>query len=386
VGAIGNETNLKSELNGPRGRALRVRRAVVLAAWFWLAQVAWAQQVLLLPAGPAIGAGLPGAQEATGQEAAGELAPGSIGGVVVGPEGSVYEGAKIALARTEAAEMGANEARSTTSDSNGHFNFAGVGPGAFELTISASGFETRVVSGVLNPGESYEAQAIILRVNDTASEVRVTASREEIAQEQLKVEETQRVLGVLPNFYVSYERNPAPLTARQKYVLALKSTMDPVSFLASGAFAGQQQATNSFPGYGQGARGYGKRFGASLADNFDGTIIAGAILPSWWKQDPRYFYQGTGTVRSRAWHAIADAVMCKGDNGRRQVNYSAIVGGLAAGGISNLYYPASDRDGVGLTFESALIGAGESAMQNLFQEFVVRKLTPHLQKSGAGTP
>ena len=133
-------------------------------------------------------------------------------------------------------------------------------------------------------------------------------------------------------------------------------------------------------------QGYGKRFGANYADGFTAIMIGGAILPSTFKQDPRYFYKGTGTVRSRAMYAIANAVICKGDNGRWQPNYSAILGGLASGGISNLYYPASNRSGVELTFENALIGTAEGAVQNLFQEFVVRRLTPRLPHYGAGTP
>jgi hypothetical protein len=194
------------------------------------------------------------------------------------------------------------------------------------------------------------------------------------------------VLGVIPNFYVTYAPNAPPLTSRQKFTLAWKSSIDPVTLLSVGVFAGVNQATNSYSGYGQGAQGYAKRYGAGFADSFLGNMIGGAILTSWWKQDPRYFYKGTGTTRSRVIYAIENAVMCKGDNGRRQVNYSAIVGGLAAGGISNLYYPAADRDGVQLTFLNALIGTGESAVSNLFQEFVIRKLTPHVPNYGSGNP
>jgi hypothetical protein len=108
-------------------------------------------------------------------------------------------------------------------------------------------------------------------------------------------------------------------------------------------------------------------------------MIGGAILPSLLKQDPRYFYKGTGSTRSRILYALANAVICKGDNGHWQANYSGILGALAAGGISNLYYPASSRNGAGLTFENTLIGIGGSAVGNLFQEFLVRKLTPHTQ-------
>jgi hypothetical protein len=85
-------------------------------------------------------------------------------------------------------------------------------------------------------------------------------------------------------------------------------------------------------------------------------MIGGAVLPALFKQDPRYFYKGTGSVQaSRAMYAIANSVICKGDNGRWQPNYSGILGGIAAGGISNLYYPASNRSGVELTFTNALM-------------------------------
>ena len=86
----------------------------------------------------------------------------------------------------------------------------------------------------------------------------------------------------------------------------------------------------------------------------------------------------TGSGQSRFWYAIANAVICKGDNGRWQPNYSAIIGGLAAGGISNLYYPAANRNGASLTFENALIGIGGAAASNVIQEFIVRRFTPHL--------
>jgi hypothetical protein len=109
-------------------------------------------------------------------------------------------------------------------------------------------------------------------------------------------------------------------------------------------------------------------------------------LPSLLKQDPRYFYKGTGSKKSRALYAIANAVICKADNGHWQPAYSAIVGSLASGGISNLYYPASDRDGVALTFENALIGIGASAGANLLQEFVIRKLTPNVPNYAPATP
>jgi hypothetical protein len=317
------------------------------------------------------------------QQTTTDAALGSIHGVVVNLDGAVYEGARVVLTLAGATAV---SPRVATTDSNGAFGFADVIPGAFKLTVSATGFEPQSVTGSVRAGESYEAKPVALVMSAATSEVDVSATQVEIAQEELKQEETQRVLGVLPNFYVSYVPNAPPLTRKQKYDLAWKSSIDPVTFVAVGIFAGIEQATNTYDEYGQGAQGYGKRYGAGFADQFIGNMIGGAILPAWWKQDPRYFYKGTGTTRSRAFYAIKSAVMCKGDNGRWEVNYSGIVGGLAAGGISNLYYPASDRNGAGLTFQNALIGTAASAVQNIFQEFVVRKLTPHIPAYGAGKP
>ena len=238
------------------------------------------------------------------------------------------------------------------------------------------GFETQTTSGVLRSGETSVVPQIVLAVATAASEVRVVPSQVEIAEDQIKVEEKQRVLGVIPNFYVTYVHNAVPLTSKQKFELAWKSTIDPVNIGVTGAIAGIQQAQNDFSGYGQGTQGYAKRLGASYGNFVVGTYIGGAILPSLLKQDPRYFYKGTGSKRSRVLYAIANSVICKSDSGHWQVNYSGIVGSLAAGGISNLYYPAKDREGAELTFENALIGIGAGAAVNLLQEFVMRRLTP----------
>ncbi len=310
--------------------------------------------------------------------------PGTVQGVVTGKGGEVYEGVRVELARPSAGPIsgpGALPPLVQQTNSDGEFAFVNVPAGAFTLTISSDGFATQTLSGELKPGETFDAQHIVLLLKESTSVVHVSASgQEEIAEEQIHVEETQRVLGVLPNFYVNYDRHPVPLTTRQKYSLAWRSNIDPFTFLLNGAFAGIEQADNTFAGYGQGMQGYAKRFGANYADTFISTEIGGAILPSLFKQDPRYFYKGTGTIRARAAYAIANAVVCKGDNMRWQFNYSGILGGMAAGGISNLYYPASDRSGWELTFENLAIGIGESAVQNLFEEFIVKKLTPGARK------
>jgi len=297
---------------------------------------------------------------------------GTISGRVVDQNGNYVFSAHVRLARE-----GHTEERDAQSDKEGRFIFAGVAAGPFQLTITAQSFAIQEVPGVLHPGEALEVPEISLPIAASTSEVRVSVTNYELAEEQVKIEETQRVLGVIPNFYVTYQQNTLPLRPKQKFELAWKTSVDPVTFAATGAFAGVEQARNGFSGYGQGSQGYAKRYGASYADSFIGTMVGGAILPTVLKQDPRYYYKGTGSISSRVLYAMANAVICKGDNGRWQPDYSGILGSLAAGGISNLYYPASSRNGAGLTFENTFIGVAGSAVGNLFQEFLVRKLTPH---------
>ncbi len=272
------------------------------------------------------------------------------------------------------------------SGDDGQFSFAGVPPGPFQITVTSELFTTQKASGILRPGEILVLPQIVFALATEATQVQVTVPRIEIAEEELKVQEKQRIFGVIPNFYVSYVPDAAPLDSKQKFQLAWRSTIDPVNFAITGAISGVQQATNTPSGYGQGAQGYGKRYGASYADLVTGTFIGGAILPSLLKQDPRYFYKGTGSVRSRVLYALANSVICKGDNRHWQANYSSILGSLAAGGISNLYYPAENRNDAGLIVENTLIGIGETAATNLLQEFVIRKLTPNISHQHPATP
>ena len=261
------------------------------------------------------------------------------------------------------------------SGADGQFSFANVPPGSFQLSITSSGFATQTFSGVLHSAEIETVPPIALAVATNITEVQVGVRPVEVAEEQIRVEEKQRVFGVLPNFYVSYVPNAVALSAKQKFRLAWRTVIDPFTLVFVGGAAGVEQAQNHFRGYGQGAEGYAKRFGAGYADTVASTFIGAAILPSLLKQDPRYFYKGTGSTSSRTLYAIANSVICKGDNGRWQANYSNILGNLAAGGLSNLYYPSQDRNGAGLTLENGAIGLGATAAANLFQEFLLRKLT-----------
>jgi len=300
-------------------------------------------------------------------------APGSITGTIVDQSGAVVTGAKITLA-------GATQSSSqeVLSGDNGQFSFSGVAPGAFQITITSPGFATQTSSGSLGSGETHIIPRIALTVAENVTDVQVALSRIEIAEAQIKDEEKQRVIGIIPNFYVTYDPHAVPLTSKQKFKLAARTVIDPFTFFVVAGTAGIEQAQNHFYEYGQGMQGYAKRFGANYADTVSGTFIGGAILPSLLKQDPRYFYKGTGSVQSRFLYAVSMSVVSKGDNGRWQPGYSNILGSLVSGGISNLYYPAADRNSAALTFDNAAIGLGANAIGNLFQEFIIRKLTPHV--------
>jgi hypothetical protein len=322
-----------------------------------------------------------GTGASAGQDLPEQRLPGSISGTIVDPTGGAVAGARVRLSRDDQSPD-----QEVLSGDDGQFSFANVRPGPFGITVTSEGFATQASTGILRPGESYTVPQIAMVLATAVTEVHVVVSRAEVAEDQIKAQEKQRVLGVVPNFYVTYDHHAVPLNPKQKFELAWKTTIDPVSFGVTGVIAGFQQSQDDFSGYGQGAQGYGRRFGASYGNFIASTYIGGAILPSLLKQDPRYFYKGSGSKRSRMLYAIANSVICKGDNGHWQANYSSILGSLAAGGISNLYYPPENRDGLQLTFENALIGIGESAAVNLLQEFVMRKLTRNVPNYEPANP
>jgi Carboxypeptidase regulatory-like domain len=307
------------------------------------------------------------------QQPAPALAPqllGNINGTVSDAQQNPIVGAEVTLTHGNPPV----KLQVLTGD-NGQFSFANISPGPFQLNVTAPPFSDQNFSGTLASGQSFIVPEFTLTLATVNTVVRVQPQAV-IAERQIKQEEQQRVLGVIPNFYVTYIPNAAPLDTKQKFELTWKDAIDPVTFVLIGAIAGIQQADNQFPGYGQGGEGYGKRYGASYADFATGALFGSVIFPSILKQDPRYFYKATGSKRARVMYAIANAVICKGDNGHWQANYSSILGNLASGGISNLYYPPQNRNGVGLTFEVTAVGIAATAADNLLQEFVIPKLTP----------
>ena len=303
------------------------------------------------------------------------LKAGTMSGTVLDSNGAVVVGASVTLEN-----MASHEKRSGVSDDAGYFSFASVPDGLFQLTIAAAGFAGWSETSIpMQSGADLDLPRISLKVNTATTEVEVVFSQHELAEEQVSAEEKQRVLGIFPNFYASYVWNAVPLTTGQKFRLAWRSSIDWEAFAASASIAGVQQADDAFEGYGQGAQGFAKRFGASYADGIIGTMIGGALLPSVLHQDPRYFYKGTGTITQRALYAIATTVICKGDHGKWQPNYSNVFGNLAAGAISNLYYPKGEQNGASTTIENALIGTAAGAAGALIQEFLLHRITPSVK-------
>jgi hypothetical protein len=284
-------------------------------------------------------------------------------------------GDPVPNARVELKSLDNSDPRILTTTERGAFEFGEMPPGVpYEITITAQDFaEWTSPTITLDPGQFKILTGIQLQIRPEVTEVQVRYDPVQVATEQLKAEEHQRVLGFIPNFYVTYEKDPAPLTAKMKFQLALKTSMDPVTTAAIFGYAGIRQATNT-QRFGQGWGAYGERLGAYTADSFSDIMIGGAILPSLLHQDPRYFYQGTGTTGSRIRHAMLSPFIARGDNGRWQPNYSSIGGDLASSALSNLYYPRADR-GVSLVFVNFAVGTAERIGADLAQEFIIGKFT-----------
>ena len=318
--------------------------ALVVTACIWAAALAVAQQPLLEP----------------GQA-------GTIVGTVLDITGRTVPNATVVL-------QGPNNSRTAVTGDNGFFQFDGINPrtAVRVLVIAPELKNWRSEEIVLRPGQCLILTDIALEVAAVETSVNAVMP-EQLAAEQIKIEEHQRVFGVIPNFYVTYEQNPAPLTPKLKFQLAMKALTDPVTIAGFGMNAAIYQMAG-YPSYQEGAAGYGQRFGATFAGGYAKVLLGDAVLPSLLHQDPRYFYQGTGTTKSRLMHAISSAFITRGDDGKREINWSDIGGDLASGALQNAYYPTQDR-GPGLVARGALIGAGGRMALGLVEEFVLHKRT-----------
>lgn len=295
---------------------------------------------------------------------------GTINGTVTDVQDEVIPGATVALAGPSPGSE-----RTTTANDNGFFAFADVMPGSgYRLTIKAKGFADWVSPAmVLSPGQVEIVPDIKMVLEGGQESVTVYSSPDELATEQVKIEEQQRVFGIIPNFYVAYDPSAPPLTAKLKFKLALRVSVDPITLAGAFFIAGVNQGVR-IPDYKLGSAGYGERVGASEADGFTDIFFGGAVLPALLHQDPRYFYQGTGSNRSRLRHALAAPFVCRGDNGRTEPNYSTVGGDVISAGLSNLYYPQADRTWT-VFGENVMISTLERTASTITQEFVLRRFT-----------
>ncbi len=306
---------------------------------------------------------------------------GSLSGTVLDTNQNVLQGARVTLADPSGSVI-----RTVDSGSNGEFAFTGVPPGVYKLTVTSPGMRTFTSIEIpLHAGEVRIVPPVTLSVSGGTTSVTVSGNKEELAEEQVRIAVQQRIGGVIPNFYSTYDWNAPPMEAKQKFKLSIRSIIDPVSFLTVAGIAGAEQYKDVFPSYGGGIEGYGKRYGAALANHVSGNLLGRAVYPSIFHQDPRYFYKGKGSIRSRALYAISAAVIARSDDGRWKPNYSRVLGNFSAAAISNLYYPASDRGGSLVVF-NGLAGTGADAVGNLIREFVLKRITSHVPKGANGQP
>jgi hypothetical protein len=303
---------------------------------------------------------------------------GGYSGTVTDLYGDILPGATVSLDGQVSADH-----HQVVANDNGAFAFEGLrGNTSYRITVNREGFATWTSAEIiLTPGQHIFLSGVELKIEGEQTSVTVYGSTEQIAVEQVHIAEQQRVLGIVPNFYVVYDsKNAVPLTTKLKFKLAMRVSIDPISVVAVTSMAAIKQAADT-PDYVQGAKGYGQRVGAIGVDSFSDILIGGAVLPSLLHQDPRYFYQGEGTTKSRLRHALFSPFICKGDNGRWQPNYSSLGGDLASSALSNVYYPQSNR-GAGLVFGNFAIGTVERMASGFAQEFIWRKFTPGTKGAG----
>jgi hypothetical protein len=312
---------------------------------------------------------------------AGPTANGAVRGYVVDPDGALVPGATVTLTPD------GGPARSMTTRSDGGFTFVNVPAGGYGLAATAKEFGAGSATGQLRAGQVLDLPPIALSAVTASVTVNVSPlTLKELAEQDVKAEEKQRVFGLVPNFFVTYKKNPVPLDGAQKMELALHGAYDPAAFIISGFTAGIEQAADSLHGYRQGAEGYGKRYGAAYANFASATLLRDGVFPALFHQDPRYHYKGTGTKTARVIYALESGVICYGDNNKRQFNYSGVLGNLSAGALTNLYYPAGSKNGASTTITTGLLSTLGVGVGHVAQEFLFSRITAREKKNGTYQP
>lgn len=158
-------------------------------------------------------------------------------------------------------------------------------------------------------------------------------------------QQTKRILGIFPNFRaVSANVHLPPQTVKEKFVTASHDSFDYSSIFLPAAVAGINQATKSTPEFHQGAAGYGRYFWHTYVDQTSENYLVEFIVPTITREDTRYYTLGHGGFIKRAGYSLSRVVVTRNDAGHDTFNISEIVGSGAGAGISNFYYPRSQRD------------------------------------------
>ena len=177
-----------------------------------------------------------------------------------------------------------------------------------------------------------------------------------------------RILGVLPNYRTA---NPMdvyePITAKQKFMIAVKDSFDWPNYLVSGAFAGLYQLENSNPEFGQGVKGYFHRYWTSYIDQSMGNMMTEAVMPTILHEDPRYFRKSVGSKKYRLYYAVTRVLVTRTDSGGTRFNFSEVIGNGVMASVGNIYYPANR--GVLDTFDRMGMQIATDAFSNVLKEF-----------------
>jgi hypothetical protein len=199
---------------------------------------------------------------------------------------------------------------------------------------------------------------------------------------------TIEVLGRRSIFFPSIATSAGPLSTKQKFELFADESVAPSRFLSSAAGAGISQARNSLDGYGQGAGGYGKRFGSSMAtaaaNNFFGTFVISSLL----HRDPRYFVTLHGGAGHRIGYALSRIVVARTDDGKDAANWAGLLGPLLAESLANSYLPVKEQT-AGRTFERYGLRIGLNTASNALREYwptIFRNLRITRTPPGAARP
>ena len=218
--------------------------------------------------------------------------------------------------------------------------------GALALFMLGAGDRICAQQAGQNPPQTSPSQPVTPQTSSSQPQTQTktgseTGSQSSPTTSNSNVPKNDRIFYALPNYLtVENASSLPPLSAGQKFKLVAEGTFDPLEFAFLACEAGVNQASNTNPTFGQGFKGYGKRYALAFTDNAVENFGTGAIFPALLRQDPRYYELGKGTFLHRAEYAGLRVFLTRSDSGKTQFNYSEIFGSAMAAGISNAYHPA----------------------------------------------